>query len=87
MGGYLARAIPGPAAGSAEARQVHGERVRQRCACHPEDMYRGLVECPRCHHWSLDTWGEWAACERRRCGYETTRWKPKPVVEQPNLGL
>ena len=43
---------------------------RKRCACHSSDLYATLVECPQCHHWSLDRQGDWAACERRRCGYE-----------------
>lgn len=53
-----------------------------RCPCHPVDVYGGLGRCPRCRHWTLDTWGEWAACERRRCGFETLAWQT-----QTTLGL
>ena len=41
--------------------------VRKRCRCHPSEVYASNVECPKCHHWSLDPWVN--MCERRKCGY------------------
>lgn len=50
--------------------QQSEQMPRKRCRCHPADMYAGLIECPKCHHWSYEPMGDYGACERRKCGYE-----------------
>jgi hypothetical protein len=36
------------------------------CRCHSSDLYRGLIDCPKCGHRSYDPG---VGCERRACGH------------------
>lgn len=45
----------------------------KRCSCHSASVYRNLVRCPACGHWSLDPG---IGCERRKCGYEVPEEPP-----------
>lgn len=45
----------------------------KRCSCHSASVYRNLVRCPACGHWSLDPG---IGCERRKCGYEVPAEPP-----------
>lgn len=60
---------------------------RKRCRCHPRDAYATCVECPQCHHWSLDPWVN--MCERRRCAYVGPLPGPEltEVLKQQTLDL